>query len=171
MQTTSLSSPTRYEQRRINAMLRLGCVACAVLDIPFAEVELHHMLSGNVRMGHEYTLGLCAGHHRGQFTTVQRVLIPEVAREKKILGDALVAISDGRKAFSRVYGTERELWEKVQQRLHLPAIWPTTKILPRRHSHVASTARALAGDSSPLVSVETRPDPMGVVVQAGGAQK
>jgi hypothetical protein len=43
-----------------------------------------------------------------------------------------VAISDGRKLFIEIYPTERQLWERVQTRLHLPMIWPVSKILPRR---------------------------------------
>lgn len=43
----------------------------------------------------------------------------------------MVAISDGRKAFTRIYPTERELWETVQKRLNLPTDWPVSKIVPR----------------------------------------
>lgn len=132
MQSTSLRAPTRYEQERFDAMLRLGCVACAVLGIPYAEVQCHHILDGGVRMGHWFSLGLCAGHHKGEFTALQRRLLVEVAEERGIKHDPLVAVHTGRKAFARVYGTEKQLWTRVQERLRLPAVWPSSKILPRR---------------------------------------
>lgn len=123
---TSLSTPTKYEQERIDAMRRLGCVACAHLGLPNVnELELHHLLEGGVRMGHWYSLFLCRGHHQGQWSDAQLELIPVHQR---------VAISDGRKAFTRWYPTERELWERVQQRMRLPIAWPVSKIMPRRIS-------------------------------------
>ena len=124
----STRAPTKYEAERIEAMKRLGCVACAVLGIPYAQIEVHHLLDGGVRMGHWFTIPLCAGHHRGLFTALQRDLLEEKQQ---------VAISDGRKLFRAVYGTERELWERVQTRLKLPKVWPVSKILPRgRHVEV-----------------------------------
>jgi len=121
---TSLRSPTKYEAERIEAMMRLGCVACAVLfDLPVAAQECHHILSGGRRMGHWFTLPLCRGHHQGDWSPEQKDAIPAEKR---------VAISDGRKAFISVYPTERQLWERVQDRLHLPKVWPVSlKILPR----------------------------------------
>lgn len=128
----STRPPTIYEAERIEAMMRLGCVACAVLGIPYAEVQCHHILDGGTRMGHWFSLPVCAGHHKGEFTAVQRTILMEASDERKIRYDVLVAIHRGRKAFARVYGTERELWSRVQERLRLPAVWPPTKILPRR---------------------------------------
>jgi len=49
-----------------------------------------------------------------------------------VLGDRCVAISDGRPLFYAIYGSERELWEKVQLRLKLSLAWPVSKILSRR---------------------------------------
>lgn len=119
----STRPPTKYEAERITSMLTLGCVACAHLSLPFAYAEVHHILDGGVRMGHWFTLPLCPGHHRGVWTPEQIELIEPLNR---------VAISDGRKLFIEIYPTERQLWERVQTRLHLPMIWPVSKILPRR---------------------------------------
>ena len=144
----STRAPTKYEAERIEAMKRLGCVACAVLSIPYAHVECHHLLDGGVRMGHWFSIPLCAGHHRGAFTALQRDLLDE---------NQQVAISDGRKRFSAIYGTERQLWERVQIRLKLPKVWPVSKIVPRgRHVEVdtsdvevrdISSARSGAGST------------------------
>lgn len=132
MQSTSLRPPTRYEQERIEAMLSLGCVACAQIGIPYVEVQCHHILDGTVRMGHWFTLPVCAGHHKGEFDALQRRLLVEVAEERGIKDNPLVAIHTGRKTFAKVYGTEKQLWTRVQERLRLPAVWPSSKVLPRR---------------------------------------
>lgn len=105
--------------------MRLGCVACAHLGLWVSAQELHHILYGNTRMGDLYTIPLCRGHHQGDWSESQKEAITIENR---------VAISDGRKAFTRIYPTERELWEVVQKRLGLPTTWPVPKIVPRRVS-------------------------------------
>jgi Recombination enhancement, RecA-dependent nuclease len=114
---------TKLEELRIQQMMRLGCVVCAFLEIPYPAQECHHLLHGNRRMGDWFTIPLCRGHHQGDFT----------AEQKEVLAQhQLVAISSGRKAFTRVYPDERLLWELTQERLGL--MWPIPKIVPR---HVA----------------------------------
>ena len=107
----------------MDRIMQLGCVACAHLNLPVMAQECHHILYGNTRMGDLYTIPLCRGHHQGDWSLEQCQAMPE---------GTLVAISDGRKAFTRVYPTERELWERVQQRLKLPTTWPVPKIVPRQ---------------------------------------
>lgn len=144
----STRAPTKREAQRIQAMMKLGCVACAVLGIPYANVECHHLLDGGVRMGHWFTLPLCAGHHQGRFTTLQRKLLE---REQR------VGISDGRKRFNAVYGTERALWERVQDRLKLPKVWPVSKILPRGlHVQSAAGVASVSARESPLPKILPR---------------
>jgi hypothetical protein len=113
---------TQAESNRIARMMRLGCCACACLEMPYIAEECHHILEGNTRLGHWYTIGLCRGHHRGCWTDEQIEAIDP---------DYRVAISDGRKVFTLVYPAERILWETTQDRLKLPKLWPVSKILPR----------------------------------------
>jgi hypothetical protein len=115
-------TPTKAEQERIDRMKLLGCPACAFLEIVNVACDLHHILIGGIRAGHWYTIFLCPGHHRGAWGSEQLELIEPYQR---------VAISDGRKAFTRIYPSEREMWEMVQARLKLPAHWPISKITPR----------------------------------------
>lgn len=137
---TSLNSPTKYEQTRIDALRKLGCSACAVLGVPNLEhLELHHILDGGVRMGHYFSIFLCIGHHQGRWTSEQLEWI-----EPK----QLFAISDGRKRFNAVYGTERSLWERAQKKLKLPMVWPVSKIVPRRLHDIAATDGRLVGVST-----------------------
>jgi len=128
---TSTGKPTKYEAQRITAMMKLGCVCCAQLDIPNVSVDIHHIIEGNRRLGHWYSLPLCPGHHRGVWSPEQVELIPP---------DLRTAISDGSKCFAKHYGTERQLWLKVQRRLKLPTVWPSSKILPRGGSYVGLVA-------------------------------
>lgn len=121
----NLVRATRYEQERIDVMMTLGCVCCASLGIPYANVECQHIVEGGKRLGCWYTIPLCPGHHRGEWTQLQRELIPT---------DKLVALSDGSKRFIPVYGTQQDLWKRVQIRMKLPTLWKPTKVLPRRVS-------------------------------------
>ncbi len=117
---------TKAEQERIDRMRPLGCVACAVIGIPnVQDLELNHLLDGHRRLGHWYSIFLCVGHHRGYWSKDQFEIM-SVGQMK--------SIADSRNAFSEVYGTERDLWEKVQLRLKLPTLWPLSKILPRKAS-------------------------------------
>ena len=125
----STGNPTKYEQERIDAMMRMGCVACAVLGFPnINELQCHHILSGGNRMGHWFTLPLCIQHHKGENWHNLAHVIGLKHR---------AAVHTGRKPFNRIYGTERELWERIQKKLKLPTVWPTSKVLARRE-YVAS---------------------------------
>lgn len=116
--------PTKAEQERIEQMMTFMCPFCEIAGYAYREHnECHHMLSGNKRMGHWYSIPVCAGHHRGEWTVRQRSLMDP---------QYLVSISDGRKMFTRVFPTERQVWELVQRKLGLPAEWPVSKVLPRR---------------------------------------
>jgi hypothetical protein len=115
--------PTKYEADRIDAMLRLGCVACAFIDLPVPFAEVHHILDGGRRMGHWFTIPLCPGHHRDVWSPEQLEVIEAMDR---------VSISDSRNTFMEVYPSERAMWNRVQSRLRLSRVWPVSKILPRR---------------------------------------
>lgn len=41
------------------------CVCCHMRGLYAWRPEIHHLLSGNKRRGHMFTVGLCAWHHRG----------------------------------------------------------------------------------------------------------
>lgn len=110
--------PTKEEAERTRRMLLLGCICCGQFGI-YRHAENHHIVEGNKRVGHWYTLPLCAGHHRGEW-------IPGEYYGKR------VALSDGSKLFTEAFGTQRQLWKKTQDNLQLPYVWPASKIVPRR---------------------------------------
>lgn len=60
----SLPKPTAEQLRRWDLIRAKGCICCRLQGY-MGGVEIHHLKSGNVRMGHDFTVGLCDFHHRG----------------------------------------------------------------------------------------------------------
>jgi Recombination enhancement, RecA-dependent nuclease len=112
---------TAYEARRINRMkAEIGCICCLLrTGVQNYHVEVHHIVRGNKRLGHWYTLPLCRSHHR-----------------IRGVGGIFTSVADGSKAFNKIHGTQLDLWVKVQHMLELSDELPATKVLPRRLPHV-----------------------------------
>lgn len=124
----STGRPSKAEQSRIRRMLALGCAACRIETSRYwnwlgEPPEVHHILRGN-RLGHNFTIPLCAGHHRGQWSPMQREFW-------RMSGQTPASIATGRKGFNRRYGSEYLLWMLVQKHLMLPSEWPVSKIFKR----------------------------------------
>jgi hypothetical protein len=121
----STEPQTSEESKRIERILALGCICC--VDAGYKRhgerLEVHHLLNGNKRIGHWYTIVLCVGHHQGRFSERQKRLI----EPRK-----LVSISKGSKLFLAAFDSDRNLWVITQEVLELPAEFPQSKILPRR---------------------------------------
>ena len=81
----------------------MGCAVCKFIykldDLPVAEI--HHILSGNRRIGEMHTIGLCAIHHR--------LGLPDHPSRHSDRGN-----HGGKAAFEQAYGTEFELLEKCE---------------------------------------------------------
>lgn len=105
---------TKSEQARFDNMKDLGCIAC-ILDgriEPFGfgyAPEIHHMLSGNKRIGHMATVPLCTWHHQG--AVWPGVSFPSILAE---LGPSW---HKHRREFRKRYGSDAELIETVNQYL------------------------------------------------------
>jgi len=60
-------SMTKQERKHLQAVVDLGCIACAKLGIYDSPAEIHH-IKGKFRMGqkasHFETIPLCPNHHR-----------------------------------------------------------------------------------------------------------
>ncbi len=126
--------PTKAEADRIEKMLRLGCVACAELFL-WMTPEVHHIVEGNKRLGHWYTLPLCPGHHRNIWLPEQCLVIPK---------DMICSIAHGSKQFLQYYSDERTMWERVQKKLKLSLEWPASKRVPRKDMDSPSTSTVVA---------------------------
>ena len=99
----STGSPTKAQQKRFDRIQNIGCVACVIDGIHQNPCEIHHLVSGMKRLGHDYTAGLCPYHHRGivpsgyTYDQVSSASGPSMAREPE--------------AFRKHYGTQEELLE------------------------------------------------------------
>ena len=89
----------KKEKEHLSKVQSLGCLIC---ENP--ETQIHHIRNrgkglGNVGIGnrssHFETIPLCYNHHQGQFS-----------------------IHNNKKAFEKKYGTEREMLEKVREKLN-----------------------------------------------------
>ncbi len=61
---------TKAEEARKDACRELGCIACILDGVPEGQryegrVEIHHMVSGNKKIGEWATVPLCEPHHTG----------------------------------------------------------------------------------------------------------
>jgi hypothetical protein len=99
----STGNRTKAEQARFNKIKDMGlCMACYQDGNKEPQyVEIHHFLSGNKRIGHMATAGLCEWHHRGatdfglHFIDYTEAYGPSLA--------------NGSKPFRARYGTDKEL--------------------------------------------------------------
>jgi hypothetical protein len=98
----STGNRTKAEQARFDKMKEMGqCVACYQRGIRgWGYVEIHHLLSGNKRIGHLATVSLCPWHHRGNYNGCAPTGM------KDTYGPSL---AHGSKPFRAEFGTDAEL--------------------------------------------------------------
>lgn len=97
----STTAPTVEEKRWMDEVVAYGCIVCRLQYGCFRECEVHHLLRGSIRMGHLFTIGLCApGHHRDALP-----------------GLGMVSRHPTKSNFERRYGTEMELLELTRKAL------------------------------------------------------
>jgi hypothetical protein len=81
----------------------LGCIVCRMVLNIYSPAEIHHVLDGGRRLGHQSVLPLCPSHHRGGSDGTV---------------DQCVSRHPYKKRFEDKYGTEAELLERVKERLY-----------------------------------------------------
>lgn len=90
-------APTVAERAWMDAIVRYGCIACWIDGSGLRPAAVHHIVEGNRRLGHLFTLPLCdPGHHQNgaQFGMISRH--PWKAR------------------FEKQYGAEMDLLRELQ---------------------------------------------------------
>lgn len=92
---------TASQRARFDEIKTGRCVACWQRGITTIGCDAHHLLSGGRRRGHEYSVALCAHHHRG--IPFDGVTGPQM---RSLYGPSLM---DGSKRFREAYGTDDEL--------------------------------------------------------------
>lgn len=103
MGSRSLPPPAAEQKRRWDLIREKGCICCAMHGRSRA-AEIHHIKSGNVRLGHDYTIGLCAWHHRGEY--VGRNVLGDPIGSIHILGPSL---AKGSSVFHWEFGQDEYL--------------------------------------------------------------
>lgn len=88
---------TAEEAAWMNLIQEFGCIVCALHYGVKSKSEIHHLKSGDRRMGHLFTLPLCYAHHRGG------------------AGDGdFISRHPWKRRFEKVYGFELDLLEKLK---------------------------------------------------------
>lgn len=106
---------TVAEKARVDGVKRAGCLCCLAMGFIHDEdgpvVEAHHLLSGGIRRGHLFTVGLCMWHHRA------RIFVTgwDHAAHRKNLGPTLEQEAN---AFHALFGSDDALLDS-QNRLLL----------------------------------------------------
>lgn len=96
---------TKADRARFDAFRRIGCIACRKRG-RFSFADVHHLLSGNRRRGHRYTIPLCPAHHRG------------VEHDEDIHGPSL---AKSPKRFRAAFGKDDDLLSEVDELLGVKA--------------------------------------------------
>lgn len=103
---------TAAHRARFAAMQAIGCVICTVyFEAPGTPGQVHHLLSGGKRIGHDATIYLHPWFHAGEPPTTRRggvVRQQTIAEATKLYGPSL---AHDRPAFEARFGTEQELLE------------------------------------------------------------
>ena len=99
---------TKEDERRMELLPQVGCICCHAYGIYNPYVQIHHIVEGGRRLGHQYTLPLCFYHHEN--------VPPEGmsrAEAEKQVGPSLKS----KKKFNEVFGGELILLEYVDKML------------------------------------------------------
>jgi hypothetical protein len=104
---------TTADVARFDAIKSGPCMACIQRGIDVSGqglVEVHHLLSGGRRRGHQHTAGLCIWHHRG---VLYWGMTHSEMREH--YGPSL---AEGSKPFHETFGGDDALLEAQDEWLH-----------------------------------------------------
>lgn len=71
----------QIKKRMYYVKAEVGCVACLQDGNLVTPCDAHHLLDTGRRRGDEYTIALCAWHHRGVDPRPGQELTPSLARE------------------------------------------------------------------------------------------
>ena len=105
----STPNPTKAQQKRFEALQEMGCICCRIEGLGINPPQIHHLVEGRKRLGHDFTIPLCPWHHEGY---------PHHGiSESSMLYHYGPSLARNKRKFIETYGTERELLEKVNENL------------------------------------------------------
>lgn len=90
-------APNMAERAWMDRIAELPCIACEQ-DGNERQASVHHIVQGNRRLGHLFTLPLCYQHHQGN-------------------GREVPSVHFAKRTFVQRYGAELDLLAKLQVRL------------------------------------------------------
>lgn len=99
---------TQEDKWRFRRLQDVGCICCRAYGIVNDQIHAHHILSGNKRMGHQYTLPLCYWHHEG---------VPPEGLSRAEAEDMVGPSLKSKRRFNEVFGGELVLLEYVNTAL------------------------------------------------------
>lgn len=112
----STGKSSKEEISRFEKLKELGCIACILFMergkkrgsvLTGRSAEVHHLLSGNRRRGHKYTIGLCGWHHRSVTVLPKRYAVLEYGP----------SLAEGPKLFHDFFGSDEELLARTNELL------------------------------------------------------
>lgn len=97
----STGRPTKDERARMDAIKDGPCLCCRMRGWPSLYPDIHHLLYGNKRRGHLFSIGLCPWHHRG--------VVP-YGFDRQTMHDRYgPSLAHGSKPFHAEFGSDDEL--------------------------------------------------------------
>jgi hypothetical protein len=103
----STGAPTKTQEQRFILIKEIGCVCCHLRGFPGVEPDIHHLKSGNLRISHDATIGLCKWHHEAwPFGNWGR------KKTERVLGPSL---KEGARPFHDEFGSDEQLLEIQNQ--------------------------------------------------------
>jgi len=102
------STPRVADIERFAKLYALGCIVSRLYFNRWEPAEIHHLVEGRKRLGHQYTIPLSTWFHRGipprwdmRPSECDKLIGPSLARSKR--------------DFVAKFGTERELLAKTNE--------------------------------------------------------
>jgi len=103
----SKKAATVSQRSRWDLLRDYGCICCRKKGL-IRHPEIHHLLSGGRRMGHDHTIPLCPWHHRGEPMTIDSTKKTTEAWLGPSLAESLIR-------FNHIFGSETELLLEVNK--------------------------------------------------------
>lgn len=95
---------------RFDMLHRIGCLCCRRNGTQVFPAEIHHLLSGGRRRGHQFSLPLCVWHHRG--------VVPYGLTSMQMTVDHGPSLARGSKAFHVHFGSDETLLLEVNELIY-----------------------------------------------------
>jgi hypothetical protein len=124
---------------RFDALRALGCIVSRIFFGRWEPADIHHLVEGRKRLGHQYTIPLSPWFHRG--VPPRWDMRPSEVEAHKDFGPSLAR---SKRSFVARFGTERELLAhtntllKIQEQLRTVPLYPQ-ELAEEIHRRICAT--------------------------------